>query len=102
MHRLKTKYHHKVERKYARIAKRKQLNFNCATNITTGAKLLARVLDVPLYCVLEHSLPLGTSHSAVAMADPVEREKLVKHLVMVHLLGDELSDDENGAGLEQK
>ena len=55
---------------------------------------MASLLEVPLYCLLEHSLQLASYHIAKAMQDPTKREKLVEHLVKGHLQGKELKDDE--------
>jgi hypothetical protein len=94
INRLKTKYRHKAEKKYVKSIKRRQLNFNCSQKLVTGVSLIAARLEVPLYCLLEHLLQVGAYHVAQAMQDQDKREKLMEHLVKVHLRGEELSDDE--------
>ena len=57
-------------------------------------KLIAVILQVPKYVACEHILQVGSYHILQAINDPDEREKLKEHLVKVHLLGDELKEDE--------
>jgi len=95
LHRLKAIYRHKLERKYAKTIKRKQLNFNCSEDIILGVQFLAAVLEIPRYVIAEHLLQLGSYHVVKAIKDPEKRDKLVEHLVKVHLLGNELADDGN-------
>ena len=54
------------------------------------------------YVIGEHILQLGTYHVLAAINDPEKRQKLQEHLVKVHLLTDELSDDEDILRLGQK
>jgi len=56
---------------------------------------MAASLEVPLYCLLEHSLQLASYHIAKAMQEPAKREKLIEHIVKVHLQGNELKDNED-------
>ena len=95
LHRLKAKYHHRIEKKYAKVIRRRQLNFNCGEGIIIGIKLLAAILEVPRYVIAEHLLQLGSYHVLTVINDKGKRQKLQEHLVKVHLLGDELSDDED-------
>ena len=102
LRRLKTKYLHPIERKYVKAIKRKQVNFNCSEDIIDGTKLLAAILEVPQYVVAEHLLQVGSYHLIGAIRDREKREKLVEHLVKVHLLGNELSDGEDILRLGEK
>lgn len=95
IHRLKAKYRHKVEKNYTKIIKRQQLNFSCSKDIIEGIQVMAAILEVPRYILFEHLLQLGSYHMVKAINDPEKRERLVEHLVKVHLLGDELSDNED-------
>lgn len=95
LHRLKAKYRHKIEKKYIKAIKRKQLNFNCDEDIIIGIRFLAAVLEVPRYVLAEHLLQLGSYHLIEVIKDLKKREKLVEHLVRVHLMGSELKDDES-------
>lgn len=95
IHRLKAKYRHRNEKKYVKAIKRQQLNFNCSEDIIEGIRVIAAILEVPRYILFEHLLQLGSYHMVKAINDPKNREKLISHLVEVHLLGDELIDDEN-------
>ena len=101
-HRLKAKYRHKLEKKYTKTLKRRQLNFNCSEDIILGIQFMATILEVPQYVVAEHLLQLGSYHLIEVIKDRERREKLVEHLVTVHLLGDELSDDEDVLRLGEK
>lgn len=94
-HRLKAKYSHKVEKKYTKTVKRQQLNVNCSEDIIDAVRFIAITLEVPLYVVAEHLLQVGLYHLLEGVKDPKNREKLISHLVEVHLLGDELTDDED-------
>ena len=62
--------------------------------LVLGVKFLAEILKVPRYVITEHLLQVGSYHIYQALQDPEKREELEKHLVEVHLLGSELSDDE--------
>ena len=93
-HKLKTKYRHRIEKKYIKSIKRKQLNFDCSEQMIIGVSLIAASLEVPMYCLLEHLLQVGTYHVGQAMQNQEKREKLIEHLVKGHLRGNELSDDE--------
>jgi len=95
LHRLKAKYRHRIEKKYAKTIKRRQLNFNCDEDIIIGIKFLAAILEVPYYVIGEHLLQVGSYHVLTVIKEPEKRHKLQEHLVKVHLLGDELSDDED-------
>jgi len=63
---------------------------------------MATILEVPRYVIAEHLLQLGSYHLIGVIKDREKREKLVEHLVKVHLLGDELSDDEAVLRLDQE
>ena len=95
LHRLKAKYRHKIERKYAKVIKRRQFNLTIAEEVIIGVKAMAAILEVPRYVITEHLLQIGTYHTLKAAKDTQKREKLVEHLVKVHLLGNELTDDED-------
>ena len=58
--------------------------------LVDGVKLLATILEVPRYVVVEHLLQVGTYHVYQALQDPEKQQELEKHLVEVHLLGNEL------------
>jgi hypothetical protein len=58
-------------------------------------KLIAVVFKVPKYAACEHILEVGSYHILRARNDPEERERLKTHLVEVHLLGNELKEDED-------
>ena len=63
--------------------------------LALGVKLLAAILKVPRYVIVEHLLQVGSYHIVQALEDPEKREELEKHLIEVHLLGSELQDDES-------
>ena len=94
LHRLKAKYHHIIEKKYIKTIKRKQFNLTMAEDIILGVKLIAAILEVPLYVACEHILQVGSHQVLKAISDPEKRQKLTEHLVKVHLLGDELKEDD--------
>jgi hypothetical protein len=95
LHLLKAIYRHKIERKYPKAIERRQFNITCSQDIIVGVKFIAAILEVPYYVIAEHMLQVGSYHILKAAKDPQQREKLVEHLVKVHLLGDELTDDED-------
>ncbi len=94
LHRLKAKYHHIIEKKYIKTIKRKQFNLTMAEEVILGVKLIAASLEVPLYVACEHILQVGSYQVLKDIKDPRERQKLTEHLVKVHLLGDELEEDD--------
>ena len=91
--RLKAKYHHTITRKYIKTIKRKQFNLTIAEDIILSVKLIAAILEVPKYIVCEHILQVGSYHILKTLNEPEKRQKIIEHLVKVHLLGDELNDD---------
>jgi len=64
------------------------------TELVLGVKFLAMILKVPRYVIVEHLIQVGSYHILQALEDPAKRQELEKHLVEVHLLGNELLDDE--------
>ena len=101
LHRLKAKYHHSHEKKYLKTIKRKQCNLTMAEEIILGVKLFAAILEVPQYVICEHLLQVGSYQILKALDDPEMRKILTEHLVKVHLLGNELKDDETILKLRQ-
>ena len=91
---LKAKYHHIVEKKYIKTIKRKQFNLTMAEEVILVVKLIAATLKVPLYVACEHILQVGSYQLLKDLNDSEKRQRLTEHLVKVHLLGDELKDDE--------
>jgi len=65
-----------------------------AEDVILGVKLTAAILEVPYYVACEHMLQVGSYEVMKAIDDPEKRQKLTEHLVEVHLLGDELKDNE--------
>jgi hypothetical protein len=63
--------------------------------LVEGVKFLATILKVPRYVITEHILQVGVYHVYQALQDPEKRQELEKHLIEVHLLGNELADDED-------
>ena len=59
-----------------------------AQDIILGVKLIAAILEVPLYVACEHILQVGTKHLLQGIIKPESREKLKEHLVKAHLIGD--------------
>jgi len=100
--RLKAKYQYIVERKYIKTIRRKQFNLTMAEEIILGVKLIAVVLKVPMYVACEHILQVGSYHLLEALNDPEQRQKLQEHLIKVHLLGNELKEDETILKLGQE
>lgn len=65
------------------------------TGLVDGVRFLATILEVPRYIITEHLLQVGVYHIYQALDDPEKRQELEKHLIEVHLLGNELQDDED-------
>ena len=91
---LKAKYRHRIERKRNKVINRRQFNITCSRDIIFGVKSIAAILDVPFYVIAEHMLQVGSYHVLMTMKDEEKRQQLQEHLVKVHLLGNELTDDE--------
>ncbi|MFC1910350.1 hypothetical protein ACFLXC_03520 [Chloroflexota bacterium] len=92
--RLRAKYHHTIEKKYIKGVKRKQFNMMVSPEIITTVKYLASILHVPRYVITEHLLQVGSYHVLRDITDLEKRQKLTEHFLKVHLLGDELKEDE--------
>lgn len=56
LNRLKSRYFHKIERKFVKVIKRRQLNFTCSEDIILGIKMMAANLEVPQCFLAEHAL----------------------------------------------
>ena len=93
--RFVTKYHQLLDRRHVKAVRRRQFNTTIDEGLVLGVKLLAQVLKVPRYVVVEHLLQVGSYHISQALDDPERRQLLEEHLVRVHLLGTELRDDED-------
>ena len=92
---FRTKYRQLLDRRHVKAIRRKQFNMAIDAELVLGVRLLAAILKVPRYVIVEHLLQVGSYHIVQALEDPEKREELEKHLVEVHLLGSELRDDED-------
>ena len=101
LRRFITKYRQLLDRRQAKAIRRKQFNMTIDVGLVMGVKFLAAILKVPRYVITEHLLQVGFYHIYEALQDPEKREELEKHLIEVHLLGNELSDDEDVLRLGQ-
>ena len=90
-----TKYRQLVDRKHTKAIKRRQFNMTIDAELVRSVKLLGAIIKVPCYVVTEHMLQVGSYHILQALEDPEKRQELEKHLIDVHLLGNELLDDED-------
>ena len=63
--------------------------------LVRNVKFLAAILKVPCYLLTEHMLQVGFYHIYQALQDPEKRQELEKHLIELHLLGNELRDDKD-------
>ena len=95
LRRLKTKYLHLGNRGHVKGIRRRQFNMTIDAQLVLAVKFLATILKVPRYVITEHLIQVGSYHIAQALKDPEKREELEKHLIDVHLLGSELSGDED-------
>lgn len=95
LRRFLTKYRQLLNRRQAKVIRRKQFNMTIDAELVMGVKLLAAILKVPRYVITEHLLQVGSYYIYQALQDPEKRQELEKHLIGVHLLGSELWDDEN-------
>lgn len=95
LRRLKTKYLHLGDRGYVKGIRRRQFNMTVDAQLVLAVKFLAIILKVPRYVITEHLLQVGSYYIYQALKDREKREELEKHLIEVHLLGTELSDDED-------
>ena len=94
LRRFITKYRQLLDRKHKAI-RRRQFNMAIHAELALGVKFLAAILKVPRYVITEHLLQVGSYHILQALEDPEKRQQLEKHLIDVHLLGNELQDDED-------
>ena len=95
LRRFTAKYHQLLDRRHAKTIKRKQFNMTIDAGLVQGVRLLATILEVPRYAVTEHLLQVGIYHIYQALQEPEKRQELERHLIEVHLLGNELADDED-------
>jgi len=64
-----------------------------AEDIITAVSTIASMLEVPKYVAVEHLLQVGALQIIQDMHDQDSRQALIDHLVRVHLLGNELLED---------
>ena len=102
IHGLKAKYRHRIEKKYLKSISRKQFNLTIDEEVIRGVKLLAVILEVPRYVITEHLLQVGSYYILKAIKDEDDKERLQEHLVKTHLLGQELTDNEDILSLGEK
>ena len=95
LHGLAPKYRQLLDRRHVKAIKRRQFNMTIDAELVRGVKFLATILKVPCYVITEHILQIGCYYILQAMQDPEKRQELEKHLIEVHLLGNELRDDED-------
>ena len=88
-------YRQLLKRRHIKVIRRRQFNTTIDAEIVLGVKFLAEILKVPRYVITEHLLQVGSYHILEALADSEKRQELEKHLIDVHLLGNELLDDED-------
>ena len=95
LRRFITKYRQLLDRRHAKTIRRRQFNMTIDAELALGVKFLAMILKVPRYVITEHLLQVGCYYTLHALKDPEKQQELEKHLVEVHLLGNELQDDED-------
>ena len=95
LRRFITKYRQLLDRRQVKAIRRRQFNMTIDAELVLGVKFLAMILKVPRYVIVEHLLQVGSYHILQALEDPEKRAELEKHLIEVHLLGNELTDDES-------
>lgn len=74
-----------------RKAHRKVFGFLCDKDLSERVRRLSALLEVPIYCLVEHLLQLGLAHVGLQMSEGQENMEQVKkemqdHLVDHHLL----------------
>ena len=95
LRRVKAEYIHLDDRRHVKAITRRQFDTTIDAQPVLAVKFLATILKVPRYVVTEHTLQVGCYYILQAMQDREKRQEWEKHLIDVHLLGDELSDDED-------
>jgi len=89
------RYHQLLNRRQAKVIRRRQFNMTIDAELAQGVRFLAEILKVPRYVITGHLLQVGSYHIYQALQDPEKRQELERHLVEVHLLGSELQDGED-------
>ena len=79
-------YRKKIERKFHRERKRRQLNFMCDHVLCNLLQEMAKSLECPIYVIAEHVLEMGTGDVLILLQDMALKEELQRHLVEDHLL----------------
>jgi len=79
---------------------RRVFGFLCDDELASRVKELAKIYDIPIYCLAEHLLQLGLAHMAVELRDNPESftqvmEEQQDHLVGYHLLVKKLGEDQH-------
>ena len=96
------KYRQLLDRKNVKAIRCRQFNMTIYAGLVIGVKFLAEILKVPRYVITEYLLQVGFYHVYQALQDPEKRGELEKYLAEVHLLGNEVRDDEDILRLDGK
>ena len=73
---------------------RKQFNWKINPEIGASVRFVAKKLQFPIYCIVEHGLQIAMRQLLVASRNPELRNVLNVHLETIHLLGNGEPDDE--------
>jgi hypothetical protein len=86
---------------------RQVFGFLCDRDLIRRVRMVARILEAPIYCVSEHLLLTGLTHIGFEITGNAENlepaiQELRGHLVRCHLLAERLDDEECGSRLTDK
>ena len=69
---------------------RQALAFRCDAQLGDGLRLIAKLMQLPYYCVMEHAMQVGAGITALSLRDEASKARLHDHLLNHHLLAQAL------------
>ena len=83
----------RLERKFSRQVERQGFNFQCDVGLAARVRLAAKLLEVPIYPLMEEIVERGLSDVGEIVQDDTLKERLQRHLLTDHLLVDHLEPE---------
>lgn len=91
--RLLRSYKEKLEHKFRPRIKRQGFNFQCDVGLANRVRLAAKLLEVPIYPLMEETIEQGLSDIGETVEDDALKVRLQRHLLTEHLLVDHLDPE---------
>jgi len=89
-----SRYRKALEKKFSKKpVPRKGFNFLCDIQLVNRIKIAAKMLECPIYPLMEEIIERGMSDVGVIMTNEILTERLQRHLLTEHLLVDHIDPE---------